>query len=92
MAKTPDQITLRQDDMSRYYDAAREREVQRYNAGQDAQVRWYICYFGDAYAPNEIVAEEDVLARDKSEASAVMRAALARDFEPGCKLIKVTLA
>jgi hypothetical protein len=91
MALTPDKVDLRTDDRGRYYHATREREVQKYNTSLSrCGVYLWVCYFGDKREPYE--AEEDVLAPSKSEASAVMRAALKRDFDPRVTLTEVKLA
>lgn len=86
MATTPDKVILRQHgETHRYYDGA------RYKSDDEASnATWWVAYFGDKEEP--MLAEEDVLARDKSEASAVARAALARDFDPGVSLTKVVMA
>lgn len=91
MAKTPAQIDVRlHRETSRYYDGNRYPDDEAVDKALDrGQARWWICYFGQD-EPNE--AEEDVVAPTKSEASAVMRAALARDYDPGCKLGKVVMA
>lgn len=86
MAKTPADIDVRQHAGNhRYYDGNRYVDDAALDAAYNrGQCYWWICYFNDA--------EEDVVAPNKAEASAVMRAALARDFDPGCKLEKVVLA
>lgn len=93
MAKTPADIDLRQHkETARYYDGNRYPDDEAVDKALDRgaiAATWWVCLFG-VYELDE--AEEDVVAPNKSEASAVMRAALARDFDPGCKLGKIFMA
>lgn len=91
MSKTPAQIDVRQHAVTgRYYDGNRWPNDAAVDKALDhGRAYWYICYFG-VYETDE--AEEDVVAVGRDEASAVIRAALAKDFDPGCKLGKVVMA